>query len=95
MVFTLVGPDYFPSAAFTRLSEGGTSSVRIAGAGVEPDDGFTGYAGVVGVSGPARWGDYSAAAADGENIWLATEYIPGGTRTTLANWGTFITKVRP
>jgi hypothetical protein len=95
MVFTLVGPDYFPSAAFVRLGESGTSAVRIAGAGVEPDDGFTAYAGVVGVAGPARWGDYSAAASDGENLWLATEYIPGGTRTVLANWGTYITKVKP
>ncbi|MGO4596609.1 hypothetical protein [Terrabacter sp. 2RAF25] len=56
-----------------------------------------------------RWGDYGAAAVDGKSIWIASEYIGqsctlaqyttapvgscGGTRTSLANWGTRISKV--
>jgi hypothetical protein len=34
-------------------------------------------------------------ADENGNLWLASEYIPGGTRTTLANWGTFISRVSP
>jgi hypothetical protein len=96
MTFSLVGPDYFPSAAFTRITAAGTEGVvHIGAAGTEPDDGFTGYA-VYGGSGTGRWGDYSAAVADASgNIWLAQEYIPGGARTALANWGTFVSQVRP
>lgn len=53
-----------------------------------------------------RWGDYGAAAADGTNIWLASEYVGqtcplaqctadfacGGTRAQLGNWGTRISQ---
>ena len=97
MSFTLVGPDYFPTAAYTRVysSNGSTDKVHIAGAGQLPEDGFSGYV-AYGGSGVARWGDYSAAVADENgNIWLATEYIPDSPRTLLANWGTFISRVTP
>jgi hypothetical protein len=109
MVFTLVGPDYFPSAAYYDLT-GGDGNIHIAGAGQGPDDGFTGYKKSAGVAEPGRWGDYTAAVAgpDG-SIWMATEYIGqscsdaqyaadttcGGTRTLLANWGTYIINVQP
>ena len=44
IVMTLVGPDYFPSAAFVPISTLSTSStLQIAGPGVAPEDGFTGY----------------------------------------------------
>jgi hypothetical protein len=43
----------------------------------------------------ARWGDYGATAVDRQgNIWLASEYI-GPRRSAAANWGTFITRLRP
>lgn len=58
-----------------------------------------------------RWGDYGATAPDGNSLWIASEYIGqtctlaeyltspigscGGTRSTLANWGTRITKLTP
>ncbi len=96
MTFTLVGPDYYPSAAYVRLNvASGDSDVHIAAAGAGPEDGFTGYRGFGGDR-VARWGDYSAAVAD-ENgkIWIATEYIPPLPRTVLANWGTFIGQVSP
>jgi hypothetical protein len=58
-----------------------------------------------------RWGDYGAAVGDGRTIWTASEYIGqtctfaeyvaapfgtcGGTRVSLGNWGTRISRVRP
>jgi hypothetical protein len=58
-----------------------------------------------------RWGDYGAAVSDGKFIWTASEYIGqtctfaeyvtapfgscGGTRGSLGNWGTRISKIRP
>jgi hypothetical protein len=106
MAFTLVGRRFYPTAAYSTVTNE-AGDVRIAGAGVGPEDGFTGYS-AYGGSGVARWGDYSAAAADGHgNIWFGAEYIGqtcsfaqfaadttcGGTRSLLANWGTFIGKV--
>lgn len=97
MTFTLVGPDYYPSAAYLLLNEKSTANtIHIIGAGAGPADGFTGDPAQGFPGNVERWGDYSAAAADGSgHIWVATEYIPGGPRTALANWGTFIAKVNP
>jgi len=87
MAFTLVGPDYYPSAAYAPIDAiNGVGAVHIAGAGSGPDDGFTGYR-VYGGNGTGRWGDYSAAVADSDgSIWTAAEYIPNAPRTILANW---------
>jgi hypothetical protein len=55
-----------------------------------------------------RWGDYGAATLDGTTFWLASEYIAqtcnfptwlrdttcGGTRGTLGNWATAVTKIQ-
>jgi hypothetical protein len=93
IVFSVSGPDYFPSAGYVHVSDDGTGPVHIAALGVAPEDGFSGYA-AFGGNGHARWGDYSAAVADGEgNIWIATEFIPNRPRTLLADWGTFVGKV--
>jgi len=50
--------------------------VHVAGAGVGPQDGFSGYNAFAdsGVARP-RWGDYGAAVTDGKNIWIASEFI--------------------
>ena len=94
MSFTLVGPNYFPSAAYSWIDVShGAGPIHIAGAGQLPDDGFSGYA-AFGGAGVGRWGDYTAAVADGNNIWFAAEYIPNAPRTLFANWGTFISEVR-
>lgn len=103
--FSVVGPDFYPSAGYAGLDAlAGAGEVHIASAGLGPQDGFSEY------GGRPRWGDYGAAATDGKSIWLATEYIGqtctvaqyvatagscGATRTSLANWGTRITKVTP
>jgi hypothetical protein len=92
IVFTLIGPDYFPSAAYIpiTLANGPASAVRLAGAGAEPDDGFTMYPPAFdGFAG--RWGDYSAAVAVADDsVWIATEYISKKKRDHFTNWGTFI-----
>jgi hypothetical protein len=90
--FSLVGPDYYPSAAFVPIDASSTGpAIVVASPGALPEDGFTGYQ-----TGLARWGDYSTAVAGGDgSIWVATEYIPDGPRTTLANWGTFVMHIRP
>jgi hypothetical protein len=94
--FTLVGPDYFPSAAWTPIDVQTTGpTVQIASLGAGPEDGFTGYTSP-GFPGLARWGDYSGAVAAGDgSIWMTTEYIPNLPRTELANWGTFVMRYVP
>jgi hypothetical protein len=107
--FTLVGPDWFPSAAYVTLTQNGTGAIQVARAGNDSQDGFTEYK-AFGPPFRPRWGDYGAAAADGNSIWLASEYIEasctysqwlasnfrcGDTRTALGNWSTRISKVNP
>jgi hypothetical protein len=98
MVFTLVGKDYYPSAAYVHIDINGTSDIHIAAPGLGPSDGFTSYKAFVGDPPRTRWGDYSAAVTDGSNIWIATEYIAqtctfeeyteGVSETSLGSFGT-------
>jgi hypothetical protein len=85
VVFTLTGPQFFPSAAFWKF---GAHAINMLANGEAPQDGFSAY-----YFARPRWGDYSAAVA-GPNgdLWMATEMIPGGQRKTYANWGTFIAR---
>ena len=94
LAFSLVGESYFPSAAYVPIDAvNGAGAIRIAAGGAAPDDGFTGYPIALGLR-AGRWGDYSAAVADGDgNVWFAVEYIPELPRTVAANWGTLIGKV--
>ena len=96
IVFTLVGPNDYPSAAFVPVNNTSVGAIQIARAGNEPEDGFTGYPEFPPGNGVARWGDYSAAAIDTDGVtWMATEYTPDIARTALANWCTYITRLRP
>src|SRR5271157_3837636 len=92
MTFTLTGPDFYPSAAFVKFnSKGPTGTVNVLAQGFAPDDGFTGYPyapSPSNIQGAGRWGDYSAALADGGNLFIATEYISGGPRDFYVNWAT-------
>lgn len=92
-------------------SNGNVGPIHVAAAGLGPDDGFTSYKAFVGDPPRTRWGDYGAAVTDGNTLWIASEYIGqtctltqyltgaigscGGTRTSLANWGTRISKITP
>lgn len=79
MGYTLTGPGYYPSAAYSLVGPAGvTGPVHLSAAGAGPQDGFSEYvpAGEDVFSAPRpRWGDYSAAVAVGSTIWLASEYI--------------------
>ena len=95
IVFTLVGPNDFPSAAFVPVNNTSVGAIQIARAGNEPEDGFTGYP-EFGGDGVARWGDYSAAAVDNTDgsVWMATEYTPDIARTSFANWCTYVIRLQ-
>ena len=110
MTFTLTGDNDYPSSAFAGMdAKVGMGNVQVAASGPGPWDGFTSY--VIFGSGRPRWGDYGAAAVDGSDIWVASEYaaqtctyaqylvVPrgqcGGTRGALGNWSTHISKVTP
>jgi hypothetical protein len=110
IAFTLTGDNDYPSAALAGLdAKGGMGSVQVAAAGAGPWDGFTSY--VIFGSGRPRWGDFGGAAVDGNDIWVASEYIAqtctylqylsaptgqcGGTRGALGNWSTHVSKVTP
>jgi hypothetical protein len=97
IVFTLVGPNDHPSAAFVPVNNTTVGAIQIARAGNQPQDGFSGYPEFgAPVPGVARWGDYSAAAIDADGVtWMATEYTPDIARTALANWCTYITRLQP
>jgi hypothetical protein len=106
--FSISGPDIFPSTGYSELQGHEFRRIHVAGAGVNSEDGFTGYPSsyppgqapcdfsLDPVQCEARWGDYGAAAIgpDG-SIWLANEYIGPRPRTLLANWGTFVTRLSP
>ena len=95
---SLIGPDYFPSAAYTAFDDSTTSApvtLHVAAAGPVPADGFSGYR-TYGGSGVERWGDYGFAAADGNSVWVANEWIPGPNQPPdLAGWGTYVSKITP
>ena len=85
MAFTLVGADYFPSAAYATFdTASGVSEINVAAAGLGPQDGFTGYKAFVGDPTRPRWGDYGAAAIVGNSVWIASEYT--GQTCTLAQY---------
>lgn len=106
--FTVLGNDHYPSAGYVALdAKVGAGEVHIAAEGAARQDGFTGYFPQVNPVRP-RWGDYGAAAVDGNSIWFASEYIAhscdlttyvatnftcGNTRGSLGNWATRITHV--
>jgi hypothetical protein len=77
---TLSGRDYYPSAAYAVYGGSSFGRLQVAGAGVGPADGFTGYAAGfppgVPADGVERWGDYSAAVSTPSGtVWVANEYI--------------------
>ena len=108
MAMSASGAVRFPSAAYVSLT-GSDHAIHMAANGVGPEDGFTGYPSIAGGSGTARWGDYSAAVASGDSVWMANEYIGqtcglarylkdvtcGGTRSFYANWDTRVSMVTP
>jgi hypothetical protein len=88
MAFTATGDTTNPSAAYASIDATagiGSWDVVPGGAGAAVDDGFTSYKSQVGNPPRTRWGDYGAAAVDGNSIWLASEYIAHAC--DYATWG--------
>jgi hypothetical protein len=89
MAFTDTGDGTYPSAAYASIDANagiGAWNDVPGGEGAAVDDGFTSYKQQVGGNPPrTRWGDYGAAAVDGNSIWLASEYIAHACDYTT--WG--------
>jgi hypothetical protein len=88
IAFTATGDTLFPSAAYAPLdAKVGTGAWAVVpgGEGAAPDDGFTSYKSQVGNPPRTRWGDYGAAAVDGDSIWVASEYVAHAC--DYATWG--------
>jgi hypothetical protein len=88
MAFTDTGDSTYPSAAYAAIdANAGVSTWNDVpgGQGAAVDDGFTSYAAQVGSPPRTRWGDFGAAAVDGNSIWIASEYI--GHACDYTTWG--------
>ena len=89
IAFTYTDASTFPSAAYTpidaKVGAGAWSFAGPGGQGAAVDDGFTSYKSQVGNPPRTRWGDYGAAAVDGNSIWIASEYIAAAC--DYATWG--------
>jgi hypothetical protein len=88
IAFTATGDALNPSAAFAPIDASvgvGLWNVVTGGSGAAKDDGFTSYKSQVGNPPRTRWGDYGAAAVDGNSIWIASEYIAHACDYTT--WG--------
>jgi hypothetical protein len=104
---TVTGDALYPSTGYVQLGNE-KPTVKIISAGVGPVDGFSGYNAFAKPS--YRWGDYGAAAMDGDTLWVANEYIAqsctlqqyltgalgscAGTRTAFANWATSVSALK-
>jgi hypothetical protein len=88
MAFTATGNSLFPSAAYAGIDAqvGVTAWDTVTGGeGAAPTDGFTSYKSFVGNPPRTRWGDYGAAAVDGNSVWIGSEYIAHTCNYT--DWG--------
>jgi hypothetical protein len=88
MAFTASGDTTNPSAAYAAIDAiVGVSTWNIVpgGQGQAQDDGFTSYKSQVGNPPRTRWGDYGAAAVDGNSVWIASQYIAHACNYT--DWG--------
>ncbi len=88
MAFTATGDAHYPSAAYAGIDAVagvGAWNIVPGGEGAAPHDGFTGYKAQVGNPPRTRWGDYGAAAVDGNAVWVASEYI--AQTCDYAAWG--------
>jgi hypothetical protein len=89
MAFTATGNTLFPSAGYAPIDAKagvGAWNVVTGGQGAAADDGFSGYK-QQRYPNPirSRWGDYGAAAVDGNSIWIASEYI--AHTCSYTDWG--------
>jgi hypothetical protein len=92
VVFGITNSSTFPAAAYSLAAPGGSfTSINIAAAGTDPDNGFGATAAFGGVG---RWGDYSNGEIipGTQKVWLATQDIPNSGDGN-ENWGDRIFEV--
>jgi hypothetical protein len=93
LAFTVMGEDFFPSAGYAIVDGNAKKDrdvvgpIHVAAEGLGPDDGFTSYKAFVGDPPRTRWGDYGAAWIDGDDVWIASEWI--GQTCTLTGPGQY------
>ncbi|MGB8646579.1 MAG: hypothetical protein WCF84_15170 [Anaerolineae bacterium] len=76
MVFTITGPNRYPSAAYTMMTTAGAGAINVANAGMSTYDGSCEYNPACGGGSlDPRWGDYTAAVVMNQHVYMATEYI--------------------
>src|SRR4051812_28638604 len=86
MAFSYTDATTYPSAGYASIDAlAGTGPISIAAEGRAADDGFTSYKAQVGNPPRTRWGDFGAAAVDGNSVWIASEYI--ASACDYASWG--------
>jgi hypothetical protein len=88
MAFTDTGDTTNPSAAYAPIDAlAGAGAWNDLATGAARDDGFSGYKAQT-YPNPIRprWGDYGAAAVDGNNVWIASELTQSGPCNYL-DWG--------
>jgi hypothetical protein len=94
IAFTYTGDNAYPSAAYApvdaKVGAGDWSFAGPGGEGAAAQDGFSGYkqqrcTATACIPIRPRWGDYGAAAVDGNSIWIASEYIAHACDYTT--WG--------
>ena len=87
MTFSYTDATTNPSAAYAPIdAQLGLGDTHIIYTGATRDDGFTSYKSQVGNPPRTRWGDYSAAAVDGNSVWIANE-ITQDSACDYTNWG--------
>jgi len=88
MTFSYTDATTNPSAAYAPIDAlVGLGDTHIIKSGATRDDGFTSYVAQVGGPVPrTRWGDYSAAAVDGNSVWIANE-ITQDSPCDYTDWG--------
>jgi hypothetical protein len=89
LAFAATGDSLFPSSGYASIDAiagVGAWNVVPGGQGQAADDGFTSYKAQVGGNPPrTRFGDYSAAAVDGDSVWIASQYVAHAC--SYSDWG--------
>lgn len=88
LAFAATGDTLYPSAGYAPIDAVagvGPWNVAPGGEGKAQDDGFTSYKAQVGNPPRTRFGDYSAAAVDGDTVWTASQYVARACNYT--DWG--------
>jgi hypothetical protein len=87
MAFSYTDGTTNPSAAYAPIdAQVGVGATHIIATGAARDDGFTSYKAQVGNPPRTRWGDYGAAAVDGNSVWIASE-LNQALACNYIDWG--------